>query len=277
MTDRQSMKCEDGLELITGLVDDELSRDELSLIKPHLANCQKCDRIYVLERALKSELQEAAKGLHAPPALRRKILRDQRRPLGRSWLSAPRLKLPRSASFVAQTAAIMVLLGLSLFSARYWLQSTQFPIAGGIFQSYKQIAQGELSPVVETGNMTELKEHLLRSVSGKFAPMAYDFSMMDLQLVGGLFQEIANRPVLVTVHKGNGSTLICYTFPGSEDDAPAVAEILFDPGKGMNFYQFSYAGTNAVMHREGQVMCILVSQMPMNELLALARSKAHTS
>jgi len=107
--------------------------------------------------------------------------------------------------------------------------------------------------------------------------MAYDFSMMDLNLVGGLFQEIVSRPVLITVYKGKGLTLICYTFLGSEDDAPAVAEILFDPGKGMNFYQFSHARTQAVMHREGKVMCILVSQMPMDELLALARSKAHTS
>jgi anti-sigma factor RsiW len=270
------MKCEDGLELITGLVDDELSQEELSLIKSHLADCQKCDRIYVFERALKSELREAAMTVRAPSTLRRKILRDQRRSPGRSWLSERWLKLPRFASFVVQTAAIVALFGLSLISARYWLQSTQFPIAGGIFQSYRQIAQGEISPV-ETENMTELKEHLLRSVGGKFAPMAYDFSAMDLKLVGGLLQEIANRPVLVTIYKGNGSTLICYTFLGSEDDAPAVAEILFDRGKGMNFYQFSHAGINAVMHREGQVMCILVSQMPMNELLALARSKAHPS
>ena len=276
MADQEFMKCEDGLELITGLVDNELSQGELSLIKSHLADCQKCDRIYVLELALKSELREAAMTLHAPPALRRKILRDQRRSLGRSWLSEPWLKLPRFASFVAQTAAILALFGLSLFSAQYWLQSSQFPIAGGVFQSYRQIAQGELIPV-ETENMAEHEEHLLRSVSGKFAPMAYDFSAMNLKLVGGLFQEIANRPVLVTVYKGKGLTLICYTFLGSEDDAPAIAEILFDAANGINFYQFSHAGTNAVMHREGHVMCILVSQMPMNELLALARSKAHAS
>jgi|SRR5215813_191331 len=270
------MKCEDGLELITGLVDDELSPAELSLIKPHLANCQKCDRIYVLERALKSALRYAAMSIHAPSTLRRKILRDQRRSLGRSGFWERWLELPRFASFVAQTAVIVALFALSLFSARYWLQSPQFPIVGGIFQSYGQIARGEITSV-ETGNMTEVKERLLRSVSGKFAPMAYDFSMMDLNLVGGLFQEIVSRPVLITVYKGKGLTLICYTFLGSEDDAPAVAEILFDPGKGMNFYQFSHARTQAVMHREGKVMCILVSQMPMDELLALARSKAHTS
>ena len=36
-------------------------------------------------------------------------------------------------------------------------------------------------------------------------------------------------------------------------------------------------GMNAVLHREGDVICILASEMPMEELLALARSKASPS
>jgi len=100
---------------------------------------------------------------------------------------------------------------------------------------------------------------------------------MNLHLVGRLVQEIANRKVLVAVYKGQGSMLVCYTFLGSEEDAPAIAEIFFDAEKKMNFYQFFHAQTNAIMHREGRVMCILVSQMPMDQLLDIARSKAHVS
>lgn len=214
--------------------------------------------------------------IHTPSELKEKILRDQRRALHRTWFSESWQSLSKFARYIPQTAVIVALFIVPVLTARYWLQSPYFPIVPGIFQSYRQIAQGEIIPV-ETRNMTELKERLLRSVSGKFAPMAYDFSMMDLHLVGGLFQEIANRPVLVTVYRGKGSTLICYTFLGSEDDAPAIAELLFDPEKEMNFYQFFYARTSAVMHREGQLMCILVSQMAMDELLALARSNAHVS
>jgi len=117
----------------------------------------------------------------------------------------------------------------------------------------------------------------MRSVDGKFAPVAYDLSTMNLHLVGRLVQEIANRKVLVAVYKGQGSMLVCYTFLGSEEDAPAIAEIFFDAEKKMNFYQFFHAQTNAIMHREGRVMCILVSQMPMDQLLDIARSKAHVS
>jgi hypothetical protein len=45
----------------------------------------------------------------------------------------------------------------------------------------------------------------------------------------------------------------------------------------MNFYAFLRAGTNAVLHPEGDVICILVSEMPMDELLALVKSKAQPS
>jgi hypothetical protein len=51
----------------------------------------------------------------------------------------------------------------------------------------------------------------------------------------------------------------------------------FDADKKMNFYAFSQGGMNAVLHREGDVICILVSEMSMDDLLALARSKAKPS
>ena len=45
----------------------------------------------------------------------------------------------------------------------------------------------------------------------------------------------------------------------------------------MNFYAFSYDRVNAVLHREGDVICILAAEMPMEKLLALAKSKAKPS
>jgi len=42
-------------------------------------------------------------------------------------------------------------------------------------------------------------------------------------------------------------------------------------------HAFSSGGVNAVLHREGEVICILASEMPMEELLALAKAKAKPS
>ncbi len=45
----------------------------------------------------------------------------------------------------------------------------------------------------------------------------------------------------------------------------------------MNFYTFSRGRVNAVLHREGEIICILASELPMDELLALAKLKAKPS
>ena len=225
---------------------------------------------------MKRVLRQAAMDIHAPADLKKRILREQQWSLRGMWASEFRESLARISAFVAQAAVMAGLLVIPVLFARYWLSSPYFPIVPGIFQNYRQITQGEIVPS-EMTSLPELKERLMQSVDGKFAPMGYDFSPMKRYLVGGMVQEIAKRKVMVTVYKGDGATVICYTFLGSEDDAPAIAEVFFDFEKRMNFYQFFHAQTNAVMHREGHVMCILVSQMPMDQLLAIARSKAHVS
>lgn len=270
-----SMKCEEGRELITGLVDRELSSVESSSVREHLSVCPNCPQVYRLESSMKRMLRQAAMDLHAPPELKRRILRERRQSRRIAWWPDFRVSLPRIASGAGQAAVIASLLVIPILSARYWLSTPYMPIVPGVFQSYKQITQDEIAPIA-MNNLTELKEQLSQSVNRQFAPMAYDFSTMNLHLVGGMVQEIANRKVLVAVYQGNGSTIVCYTFVGSEDDAPEIAQISFDAEKGMNFYRFFYNGTNAVMHREGKLMCVLISQIERDELLALARVKAQS-
>ena len=269
------MKCEEAQELITGLVDNELSPQESALITAHFGECSECPGSFSREYALKRLLRSAATTIHAPTELRAKIA-AQSRSSHKVWLQRSWLSLPRARSFAVQAAAVMALLAIPFFSVHYWRESPYVPIVPGIFQSYRQITEGKIVPV-KMSNLTELKENLTQRVNGQFPSMAYDFSSMNIHLVGGLLQEIANRKVLVAVYQGNGLTIICYTFVGSDGDAPEIAEMFFDAEKGMNFHQFFYTQTNAVMHREGNINCILVSQMPKADLLELARAKAHSS
>jgi hypothetical protein len=100
---------------------------------------------------------------------------------------------------------------------------------------------------------------------------------MDLRPVAGVVREIQGRKVLVAIYQGGGGAILCYTFLGAEKDAPPNAARFFDPEKKISFYAFSSDRVNAVLHREGEVICILASEMPMDELLALAKSKAKPS
>jgi anti-sigma factor (TIGR02949 family) len=272
----QKMKCEEAQELITGLVDNELSTQESALITAHFGECAECPRSFSREYALKRLLRNAATTIHAPTELRGKILRERKRHTRWAWLSEFSQGLPPFRAVAVQGTVLVALLALPLLTARYWLTSPYVPIVPGIFQSYRQITAGEIIPA-KMKNLAELQENLTQRVDGQFAPMAYDFSTMNIHLVGGMLQEIANRKVLVAVYQGNGLTITCYTFIGSDGDAPEIAEMFFDAEKRMNFHQFFYTHTNAVMHREGNINCVLVSQMPMPDLLKLARAKAHST
>jgi anti-sigma factor RsiW len=266
------MKCAEAEELITGLVDDELSGSERASIEGHLKDCPRCQFVYDQEKALKRAVHMAGVSVSAPAALRQKILSDQRifpvRPESGD-VPAWRTRMLFRPAFAL---ALLILLALP---ALYMMWPAAEAISLTALESYDKILSGQI-PVIKAGSQEEIKENLLRSVGGSFAPMGYDLSGMNLRAVGGALQEFNGRKVLVTLYVGEGKapSLICYTFLGTERDAPEDAEVFFDAEKRMNFFTFSRGGTNGVFHREGKLICILVSKMALPDLLELARSKA---
>ena len=69
------MKCEEAQELITALVDEELSHLERASIEAHLEYCPRCRWAYEQEQALKREIHKVGV-ISVPAELKRKILTD---------------------------------------------------------------------------------------------------------------------------------------------------------------------------------------------------------
>src|SRR5215468_638156 len=72
------MNCEQAEELISALIDDELSEPERFSIEGHLKDCPKCQRAYEWGRSLNTEFRTASASIVAPIELRPRILSDQR-------------------------------------------------------------------------------------------------------------------------------------------------------------------------------------------------------
>jgi hypothetical protein len=98
--------------------------------------------------------------------------------------------------------------------------------------------------------------------------------MMKLYPVSGFVQRVGDREVLVTVYQGDGPAVTCFTFLGSEADAPDGAERFYDADMRVNFYAFARGGVNGLLHPEGEVICLLVSKMPAADLRAIIRGKS---
>ncbi len=268
------MRCEDARELITGLVDNELSAEERGLLDEHLGDCLRCQDAHRLELMLKQSVRAASENLTAPAVLREKILaaggklpRGDELPIAariRGWMLTPGWR-------PAFAIALMVLFFFPLY---YWLRPAK-NIALETFATHQEVDAGEkyksMAPIAD---ITPLKTELVAAVGGRFAPMGFDLSMMQLYPVAGFVRNINNREVIVTVYQGKGPGVTCITLLGTESDAPRSAQLFHDPVKNINFYSFSKNGLNGVLHKEGDVICIMLSKMPAEDLLALVRAKA---
>jgi hypothetical protein len=150
------------------------------------------------------------------------------------------------------------------------------PISLAALKIEEKIAGGAIS-LRKATSQNELRDWQTRAVDGSFAPMEYDLSSMHVQPVGGAVQEIDGRKMLVTVYAGDNMAVTCFTFLGTDEDTPKNATTFFDTKKKMKFYAYSKDGLNAVFHRQGDVICILVSQMRLEDLLTIAMGKVEAS
>jgi anti-sigma factor (TIGR02949 family) len=266
------MNCEEAHELITALVDQELSAPEQRALEAHLRECPGCSLVTEQEQEIKQAIRGRAKRLRAPAGLRRSILAHERT-FPRTKVARPVFHRTRMVRRAALAAAWLIAVVLPVFLLQ---RPGSEPIATAALERYEALARSEIPPV-DAEKPDELVARLVREASGHIHPMGYDLSAMGLQPAAGTLQKIHGREVLVVIYRGEGGTLFCYTFSGTEADAPGYAAKFFDPAKQMNFYAFSHGTVNAVLHREGELICILASEMPMQDLLELARSKARAS
>jgi hypothetical protein len=202
--------------------------------------------------------------------LREKILRDPR-------VFAPkparRIHPVWNATLYPRPALVLALLVLLALPALYVMRTGDEPFSVSALKTHEKIVRREL-PIAISGSPQEINAMLARAVAGTFAPMAFDLSTIALKTVGGLVEEFDGRKVLVTIYEGGGRTLTCYTLLGEEINEPPGADIVYDASKKMNFYTYSRGEFHAVLHREGKIICILVSTLPMAELLIIAGSPA---
>lgn len=264
------MKCDEAQELITGLADGELTAAESDVLAMHLHECRNCEAARNLEVELKKQTHAVAEGTTAPRDLQQRLSTLVQYATTQGT-TQPSIHWWNTTRWRAAFAAVMLVLGVLPFL--YYGQAPDNPVAPTVFDTHRKILANQLT-FVQAQDGDEAVKQLVRAVSGKFKPMGYDLSMLKVKPTKGAIVTMATRPIQVVVYIGEGPEVLCFTFLGYEGDAPREAKLFFDPEKQINFHMFSEEGVNAVLHREGDVICILASKLPMEELLNVARAKA---
>src|SRR5262249_58479817 len=87
--------------------------------------------------------------------------------------------------------AIVLLLVLALPTV-YLFKQTSEPIAFAALQTYDLFLRGEL-PMHRVENPKEIEAQLSSAVGGRFHPMGYDLTAMNLQPVAGFCRGVKSR------------------------------------------------------------------------------------
>jgi hypothetical protein len=182
-----------------------------------------------------------------------------------SWWALPTWRRAAISALLVSTVVVII------YSREQEERTGRFEAE--VFDVHRAIVNGK-TPLLRAVNLAAMRRELAYAVGDRFKPVVLDLSMIKLHPVAGFVRNIRGRDMLVTVYEGDGPTITCFTFLGGDADAPQGAERFFDSKMKVNYYSFSRDDLNAVLHQEGDVMCLLVSKLAPKELLALLRGKS---
>jgi len=279
------MRCEQARELITALLDNELERSERGAIDAHLKVCGDCARAFEQEGVHKRRIQLAARQMSAPAELRRTVEEKAiaempaagwaKRYLA-AWSAWRWRNIFSEATLPAWRRGLVATILLVIASTvmyTQWRTEKENSIGLAALNTHVSIISGKTT-LLRAVNLPAMRQELAHAVGDRFKPVVLDLSVSKLYPVAGFVQSIEGRDLLVTVYQGDGPAITCFTFIGSEADAPHDAERFFDAESGINYLSFMRGDLTGVLHREGEVICLLVSKMAPAELLAVLRGKS---
>ena len=249
-------------ERIDDLVTGELPQGQREELERHLSSCEACQAELDALRALRGATRQLAAATAVPAGLDAAV---------RAGLdSAPRVS-PRPArargTWLALAAAVVI-----AAAAVVWFRAPAAEdLPGAAIRSYQLHRVGQLPLAVKTVDEGVLQRFFERQLD--FPARVIDLRMMEYGLIGGRVHELQGRPTALYVYRGpDGRVVLCQMLLGALEELPPADETYEE--RGFTFRVYRRGGRPAVFWLEGQVLCILVSDMPSPELLALAREKA---
>ncbi len=100
-----------------------------------------------------------------------------------------------------------------------------------------------------------------------------DLGMMGIPLEGGVRHVLDGRPsALYAYRTPSGARLVCQMYVGRLSDLPPPDNAL--DNKGFHFQIYDRGGVTVVFWQEGDLVCVLASELPAGEVIALAFEKA---
>jgi anti-sigma factor RsiW len=247
------------------LMDGRLEGEERTRVEQHLETCERCRRELEL-LSWTTRMARSARDVEPVPAeLESKLSLA----LDREDTAAPhgvrRFSVPR---FVGLLAAALLVVAVGLFLLERWRGDLPQRFARD-FASYRA---GDLALEVTAEDVAAV-ERFFADRSPGFPVRVLDLGMMDYRPVGGRLHRVSGSASALYVYRGpDGRILVCQMYRGRVGDLPPAEERRTHDGIAFRIYERE--GKTVVAWQEGDVVCVLVSDIEREQVIQLAFAKA---
>jgi len=251
---------------VQDLLDNRLDAPMRAEVERHLESCVECRREFEALRWTKLFAAKQFAAKEAPPELRQNILRTLKAEAGRPEATTPRWA--QKLKPILAWAAALVALGIIAFI----LISKQRQLPEVVARDFRDYQSQKLTLELDTGDRKQM-EAFFATHGVPFKVQVSDLSKMHYRFVGGRVQHLRNQRAALYVYRGPGNqVLICHMYVGTASELPKGS--LERQNRGIKFHVYEVKGVTMVFWQEGKVVCVLSSDMSVENVVQLAFAKA---
>jgi len=260
------MKCEEARELITAMIDGEITTKEKEHVFLHLKECVSCSNNLREEKALKRRVVGLYRDMKPGNELKEKIVKM----INERTTTFPAVMVKQFP--VPLFAGIGLALVLVIFFYIYFYRAMgtkHFPEklithAGEIIE---EIHKGISSLDYSTSDPGLLEEYFKKHGAINFEVPVPDMRGAGYELLGGRIEKFNSIPLAISIYKSERAIVLNIMFEGIEFEGEEFGKEIVDERNGMEFYISSYSNLNSVAWWMGDELCVVVSTIPYEELI----------
>jgi len=261
MKDRAT--CQETQEYLQEFMDATLAPDQVGRLQAHLETCPTCAADLAVQRGVRNHVAARVPRREPPAELRRKVTEILTPKEAPTWRLLPRPALQWGMAFAALVLISIVSLTLLTRGERIP------PILIEAVNDHRSFVMRGTPPTEPTADRQQVREWLAAKVGFEVDPPAGRTA--ELRFMGGDVTFFLERKVACLLY-GRGETLVSlFVLPDEGVEVPPKG---FRRVDGIEVYVASQNGYGVVLWKKGNLLYSLVSELPQDDLVGVAREMA---
>ncbi len=261
MKDRAT--CQETQEYLQEFMDATLAPDQVGRLQAHLETCPTCAADLAVQRGVRNHVAARVPRREPPAELRRKVTEILTPKEAPTWRLLPRPALQWGMAFAALVLISIVSLTLLTRGERIP------PILIEAVNDHRSFVMRGTPPTEPTADRQQVREWLAAKVGFEVDPPVGQGA--ELRFMGGDVTFFLERKVACLLY-GKGKTLVSiFVLP---DEGVEIPRTGFRRVDGLELYVTSQDGYGVALWKKGNLIYSLVSELPQDDLVGVAREMA---